>query len=92
MINDQLAILQQLRTALQGESCTPKGALIKLGTNPEKAPSLNYNLPQSTSFVSYGDIKISLNSSVFKPIALSIPANNIFDKLTGNSTATAIGK
>jgi hypothetical protein len=33
--------------------------------------------------LSYGDIKISLDSNVFKPVALVVPSNNIFDKSAG---------
>lgn len=54
-------------------SCTPnQQAFIKLGGGV--APSLNYNLPQKTSFTAYGDIQIPIDVSWFTTAAKAIIA------------------
>jgi hypothetical protein len=52
------ATLQALREALTQSTCTPKQPLISLGGN--SAPILDYNLPQSTCFTSYGHLKVDI--------------------------------
>jgi hypothetical protein len=92
MIKDQLETLKELREALKGDSCIPKGAFLELGNNPQDAPKLNYNLPQSTAFQSYGHINIPIDVSVFKGEVVQIPSNNIFDKISKLDKATATKK
>jgi hypothetical protein len=55
------ATLQALRDALTHSACTPPKPLISLGGN--NAPILDYNLPQSTCFTSYGHLKVDVPSS-----------------------------
>ena len=87
MIEESLNSLDKIRSALQGDSCIPKGAFLTLGDS-SKAPSLNYNLPQSTNFQSYGDIRIPVDAKVFKNNATFVPKDNIFDKMVENKTET----
>jgi hypothetical protein len=94
MIEQSLKGLQQLRESLNTDSCMPKGAFVKLGDNPDEAPKLNYNLPQSTRFQSYGDFRIDLKDgkAIFKEKAFEIPRNNVFDVVEKLDKAAAAKK
>jgi hypothetical protein len=94
MIDQSIQGLKQLRESLNSDSCVPKGAFITLGDNPEKAPKLNYNLPQSTRFQSYGHLRIDLKDahSTFKEKAFEIPRNNVFDTVANLDKAAAAKK
>lgn len=59
-------------------SCvSTKDPFIKLGGGV--APSLNYNLPQKTSFTAYGDIGIPVDPSWFTAVAKQSPILLTFD-------------
>ncbi len=76
MITDQIDNLQALREYLQDESCQTHEPFIKLGEGA--APTLDYKLPQSVSFATYGDVPIQVERGCFKAQCLQPPANNYF--------------
>ena len=79
MIENQIETLNALRDQLSKESCLPKEPFMKLGTG--NAPTLNYNLPQSACFSTYGDVPVELDENVFKPETTKAPANNYFEQV-----------
>ncbi|NJN34788.1 MAG: hypothetical protein HC817_11595 [Saprospiraceae bacterium] len=52
-------------------ACTPNGKMVSYGKGV--APTLNYQIPQKTSFTTYGDIGLNLPASFFKINARAIP-------------------
>ncbi len=79
MIADQIDNLQALREYLQDESCQAREPFIKLGAG--SAPTLDYNLPQSISFSTYGDVQIPVETTCFAGRCTQPPANNYFAKV-----------
>jgi len=78
-MDKHLETLDKLREQLNKESCLPKEPFMKLGTG--NAPQLNYNLPQSACFSTYGDVPVEVNSKVFKAECLKVPENNYFTQV-----------
>lgn len=86
MLDTSLETLNKLRDQLNKESCLPKEPFMKLGAG--NAPTLNYNLPQSTCFSTYGDVPVELAANVFKPTAAQEPPNNYFQQVERLEVAT----
>lgn len=59
-------------------SCIQQEPFIKLEEDGT-APTLDYNLPQTTSFVTNVYLPVGLNNAQFKPEFVSPPPNNYFD-------------
>jgi hypothetical protein len=76
MIDNQLENLQSLREYLQQESCQPQEPFIKLGQG--NAPEIDYNLPESVSFSTYGDMPVNIDRECFKESCNNAPRNNYF--------------
>ena len=76
MIDNQLENLQSLREYLQQESCQPQEPFIKLGQG--NAPEIDYNLPESVSFSTYGDMPVNIARECFKESCNNAPRNNYF--------------
>ena len=76
MIDNQIENLQSLREYLQQESCQPQEPFIKLGQG--NAPEIDYNLPESVSFSTYGDVQLNIDSGCFNDSCGTPPANNYF--------------
>jgi hypothetical protein len=76
-INELNKRMQELSENLRGEGCLPKEPFMKLGKG--NAPTLNYQLPQKTSFSFYGSHYVFLKSDVFKQNARVKPIGNWFD-------------
>jgi hypothetical protein len=53
-------------------ACAPSGKMVSYGTG--KAPTLNYRVPQRTSFTTYGDISLNLPADFFAANAKTVPA------------------
>jgi hypothetical protein len=53
-------------------ACVPSGKMVSYGKG--KAPTLNYRVPQKTSFTTYGDISLNLPSDWFTANARAVPA------------------
>jgi hypothetical protein len=53
-------------------ACAPSGKMVAYGKG--KAPTLNYRVPQKTSFTTYGDISLNLPAEFFTANAKSVPA------------------
>ncbi len=79
MIEKQIKILNELREQLKKDSCIAKEPFMKLGEGD--APSLNYNLPQSSSFSTYGDVSINLDKGMFKKECFEVPKQNYFEQI-----------
>lgn len=79
MLDTSLETLNKLRDQLNQESCLPKEPFMKLGVG--NAPTLNYNLPQSTCFSTYGDVPVELAPGVFKATASQEPIDNYFQQV-----------
>ena len=86
MLETQLTTLNKLRNELNKESCLPKDPFMKIGAG--KASELNYNLPQSTSFTTYGDVPVDIPITAFKPAFSTEPENNYFDTVATLDAAT----
>lgn len=54
-------------------SCIPNDPLMRMGDNGDAAPTLNYSLPQKSSFTSYGDVRIPLERKSFNDRVLADP-------------------
>lgn len=52
MINEFINDIKEMKEQLSEDSCLKKEPFIKLGTG--QAPVLNYNIPQSACFNTYG--------------------------------------
>ncbi len=79
MIENQIKILNELRDQLNNVSCLPKEPFMKLGKG--NAPILNYNLPQSACFSTYGDVPVDVNLKQFKAETIKEPINNYFQQV-----------
>ena len=79
MLEQSLKSLSQLQEQLEKKSCLPQEPFMKLGGG--QAPTLNYNLPQSTCFSTYGDVPVELSSRVFKAETKKAPLENYFDRV-----------
>lgn len=92
-MDKQIETLKKFREELNKESCLPKEPFMKLGTG--KAPQLNYNLPQSACFSTYGDVPVEVNSKVFKGECIKVPENNYFsrvEKIESNELKQKLGE
>lgn len=77
MINEFIDDINQLKESLSEESCNKKEPFIKLGTG--QAPTLNYNIPQSACFNTYGHQFVKgVNADAFLPETRQVPPNNYF--------------
>ncbi|PQJ12680.1 hypothetical protein CJD36_002750 [Flavipsychrobacter stenotrophus] len=80
--------LKSLQDSFKPDICTNKEPLIdfaKTGTSPV----LDFNMPQSTAFVSYGRINVPIDEKWFKPFALKAPTNNYYNVIQNMTTDQA---
>lgn len=63
-IREQLSNIEVLRANLMQPSCVAKDALVKLGAG--QAQSLDYNLPQNSTFTTYGHMPLNVHEDAFK--------------------------
>ncbi|MGB4847909.1 MAG: hypothetical protein WBP41_08340 [Saprospiraceae bacterium] len=78
MLEENLKSIKKLREELNEGSCIKKEPFIKLGEG--KAPTLNYNIPQSACFNTFGYIFVKgIKQEWFMPRAKEKPKNNYFD-------------
>lgn len=80
MLENSISSLDNLQNRLNDESCLPKEPFIKLGDGTQ-APTLNYNLPESSSFSTYGDVPLGIDSNLFTPEAKTPPGDNFFSRI-----------
>lgn len=77
MINDFIEDIKKLKEELSEDSCLKKEPFIKLGTG--QAPTLNYNIPQSACFSTFGHQLVKgITSDAFQPQTTEVPENNYF--------------
>lgn len=62
-ILEQIKNIEVLRENLAQTSCVTKDAFMKLSDG--KAPTLDYNLPQNSTFTTYGHIQLDVDESAF---------------------------
>lgn len=72
-IIEQIRNLEVLKENLKAESCNANKPFISLGDSP--APTLDYDLPQSTTFSTYGTICVVADSNVFIEKEGNVPQN-----------------
>ncbi len=78
MITDVIGKIKQMKEQLKEDSCVQKEPFIKLGSG--KAPALNYNIPQSACFNTYGNQFVKgVSQEAFLPHTRKKPAHNYFD-------------
>jgi hypothetical protein len=72
--------IQQLKEGLQEESCKKQEPFVKLGSGT--APTLNYRIPQSASFNTYGTQFVKgIKEEWFRGHAKVKPSNNFFETI-----------
>lgn len=79
-----LESLQRMQQAIGMQSCPSKEPFIKLGKG--QPPVLDYNLPQTTSFSTFGSIRKYVKPEVFKDFTKEVPPNNFFDAVANMPT------
>ncbi len=80
MIEQKSTLLKKIQEILSAQSCIKGEPFIKVGGG--NAPSLSYNIPQSTCFSTYGRHTVKgIPTSFFVGYAQQAPANNYFDKI-----------
>jgi hypothetical protein len=63
--------------------CTTPDPMITYGTGP--GPSLNYNVPQANSFITYSKLLKYIDKSLFKDFTKRVPPNNFYDMVANMS-------
>ncbi|MBS1585645.1 MAG: hypothetical protein JSS82_08865 [Bacteroidetes bacterium] len=79
--------LTSLEAVIGDQTCDTHDPFIKLGTGA--APTLNYNIPQTTCFSTYGHIMKNIPDEYFTDLAHKIPPDNYFNRID-NLSADAI--
>src|SRR5690606_22386809 len=78
MINEFIDDIKKMKEELSEDSCLKKEPFIKLGTG--QAPVLNYNIPQSACFNTYGHQFVKgINQEAFLPQTKTVPPQNYFE-------------
>lgn len=75
--DDTILNLKTLQDSFKPDICTNKTPLIDFAAGGDP-PVLDFNMPQSTAFNSYGRINVPINEAWFKPFALKAPENNYY--------------
>lgn len=87
MINEFIKDIKKLKEELSEDSCVKKEPFIKLGTG--QAPTLNYNIPQSACFNTFGhQIVKGVRQEAFQTYAKEVPRGNYFEEVERLDTAT----
>lgn len=77
MINEFINDIKRLKEELSEDSCLKKEPFIKLGTG--QAPTLNYNIPQTACFKTYGRQFVKgIREESFQSYTKEEPRNNYF--------------
>lgn len=78
MIQSNIDLIKQLKEQLSQDSCLPKEPFIKLGEG--RAPTLNYNIPQTASFTTYAPQFVKgLSGEMFQEHTKTPVKGNYFD-------------
>lgn len=80
MLTDSINTLNELKEAIEQSSCGINEPFIRLGTGP--APVLDYNIPQTTCFSTYGYMRKYFPLDWYKALATRVPANNYFERMS----------
>lgn len=87
MINEFIDDIKKLKEELSEDSCLKKEPFIKLGTG--QAPTLNYNIPQSACFNTFGhQIVKGVKQEAFQSYTKEVPKGNYFEEVERLDTAT----
>ena len=78
-MKEQIAALNEIREDLKKENGESKSPFMKLGDG--EAPLLNYSLPQSSSFSTYGSMFVDIDNSYFNEKSKEVPKNNYFSRV-----------
>ena len=79
MLTNAINTLNEVKDAITQASCGEGEPFIKLGSGA--APVLNYSIPQTTCFSTYGYMRKYFPAEWFKPVALRVPENNYFTRM-----------
>lgn len=86
MIFENINKMEELQSVLnKGEKKEP---FMKLGEG--KAPNLNYNLPQSSCFSTYSNMRVAVASVDFKKECFAVPQNNYFEQIESKTAISDI--
>lgn len=75
---DSIRNLEVLKENLNSESCLKNKPLVDMGEGD--APGLDYNLPQSSSFSTYGSIRMSVPDEHFSPKCREVPKESVLNQ------------
>jgi len=70
--------IQTMQDSFMPDTCPPKEPLINFADTGH-APVLDFNLPQSTAFTTYGKINVPITEDYFKAFTKDIPENNYWN-------------
>jgi len=74
---------------MASSACETPKPFIKLGSD-SNAPILDYNLPQEACYDLNYHFALNVPNSFFKESCFSVPANNVYDKMKGQSIQNII--
>ena len=78
-MDDLLADMAALQDSIP--PCPTVDPMMAYGQGTGTPPTLNYNVPQSTAFVTYGKQYQYIPYELFKPFTKVAPTNNFFDMM-----------
>ena len=83
-----IANMKDLQDSFKPDICTQEEPLITFQADGVP-PQLNFNLPQSTAFTTYGRIAVPIDQTYFKAFTKVVPTNNYFDVMQAMTTEQA---
>ena len=79
-INQQLADIAAMEAAFQQTSCETQEPFVKYPTSGTGTPPvINFSIPQSASFTTYGKLVKYIDPTWFRPFTRNVPTYNFFD-------------
>jgi hypothetical protein len=88
-IQQTIDAIKAMDTAFSQESCIPKGPFVRY-PDTGNPPVIDFNIPQSTQFVTYGHILKYFPPTYFKAFTKNIPANNYYDMVKNMTAEQAV--
>ena len=80
--DDTIANLKKIETEFKPDTCIPKEPLINFN-DTGTPPLLDFNLPQSTAFTTYGRINVPIDQTYFKAFTKLAPEYNYWKVIEG---------
>ncbi len=79
-INQQLVDIAAMEDAFEQASCQPQDPFVKYPTpDTGTPPMINFNIPQTTAFTTYGKLVKYIDPTWFKDFTKKVPTYNFFD-------------